>query len=109
VEVTAGLLSECIGVISAYKDQLNELANAMTMELEQQASIEAKIKALAKLWDQLSEAIEALKKYRIIIEVTGDAPLLEANDAEEAIDEYTADVTEDDLLQLLTISAEEVK
>jgi hypothetical protein len=49
-----------------------------------------------------------MKKYRIIIEVTGDSPIVEAEDAEEAADSYTADVTGDDLLQLLTISAEEV-
>jgi hypothetical protein len=49
-----------------------------------------------------------MNKYRIIIEVTGDAPIVEANDAEEAAENYTADVTGDDLLQLLTISAEEV-
>jgi hypothetical protein len=48
------------------------------------------------------------KKYRIIIEVTGDGPIVEAANAMEAEDEFYMDVTGDQLLQLVTISAQEI-
>jgi hypothetical protein len=48
-------------------------------------------------------------KYRIIIEVTGDAPIVEAANAMDAEDAFVAEVTGDQLLQLLTIGAEEIK
>jgi len=50
-----------------------------------------------------------MSKFRIILEVTGDAPIVEALNAMEAEDEYVMDVTGDDLLQLITVSAEEIK
>jgi hypothetical protein len=50
-----------------------------------------------------------MKKYRIIIELTGDSPIVEANDAEEAEDHFVSEVTGDQLLQLLTISAEAIE
>jgi hypothetical protein len=50
-----------------------------------------------------------MKKYRIIIELTGDSPIVEANDAEEAEDHFVSEVTGDQFLQLLTISAEAIE
>jgi len=49
-----------------------------------------------------------MKKYRIIIEVSGDSPIVDANSAMEAEENFAAEVTGDQLLQLLTIGAEEL-
>ena len=48
------------------------------------------------------------KKYRIIIDVTGDAPIVEAESVMEAEEKFTAGVTAEQLLQLLKIGAEEM-
>jgi hypothetical protein len=48
-----------------------------------------------------------MKRYRIIIEQVG-SKIVEAETTEDAIDEFAADVTGDELLQMLSINAEEV-
>jgi hypothetical protein len=45
--------------------------------------------------------------YRIIVEVTGKPPLIDAKDA-EAAEAVFAEFTRDELLQILTISAERI-
>jgi hypothetical protein len=47
------------------------------------------------------------KKYRIIITVTGEAPLVEAESLTEAEDKFIVGATREDLLELLKIGAEE--
>lgn len=56
VPVTAQILSECIGVIKAYTDELHDAKRYC--DQTDCESIESKIKALASLWDRISEAIE---------------------------------------------------
>jgi hypothetical protein len=48
------------------------------------------------------------KKYRIIIDVTGDAPIVEAENVTQAEEKFTAGVTAEQLLRLLKIGAEEI-
>jgi len=48
------------------------------------------------------------KKYRIIIDVTGDAPIVEAENVTQAEEKFTAGVTAEQLLQLMKIGAEEI-
>jgi CMP-2-keto-3-deoxyoctulosonic acid synthetase len=48
------------------------------------------------------------KRYRIIIDVTGDAPIVEAEKVTQAEEKFTAGVTAEQLLQLLKIGAEEI-
>jgi len=47
------------------------------------------------------------KKYRIIITVTGEAPLVEAESLTEAEDKFIVGATREDLLEPLKIGAEE--
>jgi hypothetical protein len=47
-------------------------------------------------------------KYRIIIDVTGQAPVVEAESVMEAEDKFIAGVTREQLLELLKIGAEEM-
>ena len=47
-------------------------------------------------------------KYRIIIDVTGNAPIVEAENVTEAEQKFAAGVTAEQLLQLLKIGAEEI-
>jgi hypothetical protein len=49
-----------------------------------------------------------MKKYQIIIDVTGKAPVVEAESVMEAEDKFIAGVTREQLLELLTIGAEEM-
>jgi len=48
------------------------------------------------------------KKYRIIIDITGDAPIVEAESVTEAEEKFTASVTAEQLLQLMKVGAEEI-
>jgi CMP-2-keto-3-deoxyoctulosonic acid synthetase len=48
------------------------------------------------------------KKYRIIIDVTGDAPVVEAESVVEAEEKFAANVTAEQLLKLLKIGAAEM-
>ena len=48
------------------------------------------------------------KKYRIIIDVTGDAPVVEAESVAEAEKKFAEGVTAEQLLELLKIGAEEM-
>jgi hypothetical protein len=49
-----------------------------------------------------------MKRFRIILEQTGSRTV-EAETAEDAMDAFGADVTGDELLQMLTIDVEEVE
>ena len=49
-----------------------------------------------------------MKKYQIIIDVTGHAPVVEAESVTEAEDKFIAGITRERLLALLKIGAEEM-
>jgi hypothetical protein len=49
-----------------------------------------------------------MKKYQIIIDVTGHAPVVEAESVSEAEDKFIAGITREQLLALLKIGAEEM-
>jgi hypothetical protein len=48
------------------------------------------------------------KHYRIIIDISGDPPIVEAENVMEAEEKFTASITAEQLLQLLKIGAEEI-
>jgi hypothetical protein len=48
-----------------------------------------------------------MKRYKIILECTGST-IVDAESEEEAVSEFYCDVTGDELLQMISISAEEV-
>jgi len=62
---------------------------------------------LAESGNGVSTGNQLMKRYRIIIEQVG-SKIVEAETTEDAIDEFGADVTGDELLQMLSINAEEV-
>jgi hypothetical protein len=49
------------------------------------------------------------KKYRIIIDITGEAPIVEAESVMEAEDKFIVGATREQLLQLLKIGAAEIQ